>query len=136
MYLLENPDVVHEDSFLTFAAGIWFYMTPQDPKPSMHDIMTGFFVPNAVDLAGNFTQSFGSTINVINGGQECGFWNDKAAKRGEYYLKWLEFFDMPAEGGLGCDNQANQFPSGGAGDVPGYWAQAWDGSIECRPAEW
>jgi len=131
MYLLENPEIVHQDSFLTFAAGIWFYMTPQDPKPSMHDIMTGFYEPNATDLAGNFTQSFGTTINVINGGQECGFVNDKATKRGEYYLKWLQFFGMPAESGLGCENQANLFPNGGAGNVPGYWREAWDGSHTC-----
>ena len=71
--MLENPDLVHEDGFLTFAAGIWFYMTPQDPKPSMHDIMTGFYMPNEIDLTSNFTAGFGATINVINGGLECGF---------------------------------------------------------------
>ena len=45
MFLLENPNLLAEDGFLAMAAGIWFYMTPQDPKPSMHDVMTGFFVP-------------------------------------------------------------------------------------------
>ena len=28
MYLLNNPDLVHEDGFLAMASGIWFYMTP------------------------------------------------------------------------------------------------------------
>ena len=51
LYLLENPDLVHEDGFLAMSAGLWFYMTPQDPKPSMHDVMTGFFEPNAADTA-------------------------------------------------------------------------------------
>lgn len=103
-YLLENPDLVHTDGFLAMAAGIWFYMTPQDPKPSMHDVMTGFFVPTAEDEAANMTATFGTTINIINGGVECGQSpeNSKAASRAEYYLKWLEFFGMPAEGGLTC----------------------------------
>lgn len=89
------------------AAGIWFYMTPQAPKPSMHDVMTGFFEPNAIDEGNNITASFGTTINIINGGFECGQTpeNSKAASRGEYYLKWLEFFGMPPEGDLGCGNQ-------------------------------
>lgn len=49
MYLLENPELVHQDGYLAMAAGIWFYVTPQDPKPSMHDVMTGFFIPNSAD---------------------------------------------------------------------------------------
>lgn len=109
---------MHEDGFLAMAAGIWFYMTPQDPKPSMHDVMTGFFEPNATDLGLNITASFGTTINIINGGIECGQLpeNSKAASRGEYYLEWLNFFGMPAEGDLGCGNQASYFPYAGAGD--------------------
>ena len=42
------------------------------PKPSMHDVMTGFFTPDSVDLADNITASFATTINIINGGLECG----------------------------------------------------------------
>ena len=71
--LLKNPELVANDSYVSMAAGLWFYMTPQDPKPSMHDIMTGFYMPNEIDLASNFTAGFGATINVINGGLECGF---------------------------------------------------------------
>lgn len=48
-YLLENPELLATDGFLAMAAGIWFYMTPQSPKPSMHDVVTGFFEPNAAD---------------------------------------------------------------------------------------
>ena len=72
------------------AAGLWFYMTPQDPKPSMHDIMTGYFTPNGVDQGSNMTADFKSTINVINGGLECGkgFGYDKVVKRGEYFKEW------------------------------------------------
>ena len=37
----------------------------------MHDVMTGFFEPNAVDLDHGITATFGTTINIINGGYEC-----------------------------------------------------------------
>lgn len=50
---------------------MWFYMTPQMPKPSMHDVITGFFTPNTVDLSENIHDGFGATINIINGGLEC-----------------------------------------------------------------
>ena len=103
------------------ASGIWFYMTPQDPKPSMHDVMTGFFVPNAIDIAANVGAKFGTTTNIINGGLECGGWNEKANRRGEYFNNWLGFFGLPEETDVGCANQANIMPAGGSGDIPGYW---------------
>lgn len=66
------------------AAGIWFYMTPQDPKPSMHDVMTGWFIPNDKDKAANVTATFGTTTNIINGGFECGggSGSEKSIRRG------------------------------------------------------
>ena len=115
------------------AAAIWFYMTPQDPKPSMHDVMTGFFVPNASDLLGNYTATFGTTTNIINGAMECGNGSDKATSRGQYFLKWLEFFNMPPETGIDCANQSGAFHNGGSSDVPGYWEQAWNGDVACKP---
>ena len=123
LHLLKHPDLVHEDGYLAMAAGIWFYMTPQDPKPSMHDVMTGFFEPNEVDLAHNITATFGLTTNIINGGFECGQSpeNSKSVSRGTYYLEWLNFFGMPAEDGLGCGNMPSYLPYGSAGDIPGYW---------------
>ncbi|MCL2599343.1 MAG: chitinase, partial [Firmicutes bacterium] len=41
--LLENPELVSEDGALGFMAGIWFWMMPQYPKASCHDIMLGNF---------------------------------------------------------------------------------------------
>lgn len=118
-YLLENPDLVHTDGFLAMAAGIWFYMTPQDPKPSIHDVMTGYFAPNSVDTANNIGAFFATTINIINGGLECGkgLGSAKVVARGNYFTEWLNFFGLPAEGNLDCGNQPNQFPAGGAGDI-------------------
>lgn len=52
----------------------------------MHDVMTGFFVPNSADSGVGVGADFGTTTNVINGGLECGNGSSKAVSRGEYYL--------------------------------------------------
>lgn len=72
MHLLENPDLVHTDAYTVFASALWFYMTPQSPKPSIHEVIAGFMEPTAADDAAGITASFGTTTNIINGGHECG----------------------------------------------------------------
>ena len=56
--LLHQPELVSTDSAITFLTALWFWMTPQAPKPSCHD---------AIRVSG-----FGMTIDIINGGIECG----------------------------------------------------------------
>ena len=116
MELLKDPAAVSRSGYTAMASGIWFYMTPQKPKPSMHDVMTGYFEPNATDLSNNIDASFATTINIINGGIECGRGRDypKVKSRGEYFQEWLNFFDLPAENGeLDCGTQPNRLPAGG-----------------------
>jgi Chitinase class I len=56
--LLNNPELVSTNSSISFMTALWFWMTPQSPKPSCH---------NAISTSG-----FGMTISIINGGIECG----------------------------------------------------------------
>jgi len=105
MTLLEQPELVSQDGYIAMAAGIWFYMQPQTPKPSIHDVMTGFFVPNSVDTQNNIGANFASTINIINGAVECGqgFGNENVVRRGQYYQAWLDYFELdPETEGLDC----------------------------------
>lgn len=69
--LLENPELVTQDASLAFACAIWFWMKPQPPKPSCHDVMTGIWKPTPEDLKKGRIPGFGMTINIINGGLEC-----------------------------------------------------------------
>ena len=89
--LLTDADAVGKNGQLGLGSGIWFYMTPQPPKPSMHDVITGGggYHPTAtasgitvaeesyVDWAGNAqtggnpVDKFMTSISVINGGVEC-----------------------------------------------------------------
>ncbi|MES2810189.1 MAG: chitinase [Bacteroidota bacterium] len=70
--LLNDPDLVERDPVVAFKAAIYFWMTPQKPKPSAHDVMIGKWKPHAADIAGKRSAGFGMTINIINGALECG----------------------------------------------------------------
>ena len=86
--------------------------------------MTGFMIPTAADDAAKITASFGTTINIINGGHECGkrTETDQAKNRIKYYKALLDWFDLPIESeeGMSCKDQ-DLFPGGGYGDAPGYF---------------
>ncbi len=71
--LLANPDLVSSDGVVAFKTALWFWMTTQSPKPSCHDVMTGRWTPSAADVTAGRRPGFGMTINVINGGVECGY---------------------------------------------------------------
>ena len=58
----------------------------------MHDIVTGFWKPNAQDTAAGFKIGFGATINIINGGLECGFVSQGAKSRTSYFTALMNYF--------------------------------------------
>ena len=100
---------------------MWFYMSPQAPKPSIHELATKLYVPNASDVTLGLGSVFGATTMVINGGLECdtedGVENENSAKRLGYYQEFLTYFGLPAETGLGCatmktfdDSSASNYP--------------------------
>lgn len=70
--LLCYPDYVANNSLLAWVSALFFWMTPQPPKPSAHAVMTGLWTPTPADISANRCLGFGTTINIINGGLECG----------------------------------------------------------------
>lgn len=105
--LLQNPDLLTTDPILSFASAIWFWMTPQRPKPSCHDIMVGKWQPNSLDSAKGRLPGFGATVNVINGGVECGSEtiSPKTNYRYQYYLYFCNYFHVAPGGNISCSNQ-------------------------------
>ncbi|KAF2301221.1 hypothetical protein GH714_020936 [Hevea brasiliensis] len=69
--LLNNPDLVATDRVISFKAAIWFWMTPQFPKPSCHDVITGQWSPTGHDISAGRAPGYGVITNIINGGLEC-----------------------------------------------------------------
>ena len=83
---------------------MWLYMTPASPKPSMHELATKLYIPNAHDISQGLDSVFGATTMVINGGIECssGEESDGALERASNYAHFLDYFNLPAEFGTGC----------------------------------
>lgn len=82
-FLVRWPDLVAYDPRLSFQASLWYYMSAQPPKPSMHAVMMGQYKPSkscvtAADCHGviydavtGVNNNFNLTIEVQNGGVEC-----------------------------------------------------------------
>lgn len=84
--LLKNPEKVAEDGVLGLMTGIWFWMTPQPPKPSCHQVITGTWQPKEGAANAKFNGNFGLTIVIINnesGQSENG--TGAVARRARYY---------------------------------------------------
>ena len=133
--LLEQPELV-ASTWLNFASALWFFVTPQPPKPSMMQVLDGSWKPNAQDSAAGLQPGFGATTMVINGGLECGASPSNptgAANRERYYREFSAKLGVDIRGEkLGCrDSQA--FPqAGSAGAVALYWAR----EQGCRLVTW
>lgn len=125
--LLDKPEMV-ADTWLNLASAVFFFVTPQAPKPSMLHVIDGTWKPNAHDKENGLVPGFGVTIQIINGGVECGGPTEIAQgeNRISYYKSEAEYLKVPvpADEVLGCKNM-KQFDEGGAGALPQYWEQDW-----------
>lgn len=111
--LLMNPEWLSENPVLSFASAIWFWMTSQPPKPSCHDIMVGKWIPTEDDIRNNRLPGFGATVNVINGGVECGngVELEKTHYRYEYYKYFCTYFKVRPGENISCVTQKPFGPS-------------------------
>ncbi|AVF34019.1 chitinase [Rahnella sikkimica] len=125
--LLDKPELV-ADTWLNLASAVFFYVTPQAPKPSMLHVIDGTWQPNDHDKANGLVPGFGVTIQIINGGVECGGPTEIAQgeNRISYYKSEAEYLKVPVASNevLGCKNM-KQFDEGGSGALPQYWEQDW-----------
>ena len=64
--LINNPYRVADDSYVAFASAMYRFMVPKLPAPSAHNVMTGFYVPNATDVKSGLPAGFGSTIQILS----------------------------------------------------------------------
>ena len=94
--LLNNPDLLQEDGILGFKSAIWFWMMPQCPKPSCHQVMHDAWEPaiGEYSSAKMYAKGFAHTNNIINGGLECRSastpaFTEKVVLRSELYKHYL-----------------------------------------------
>lgn len=106
--LLANPDLVTSNGVIAFQTALWFWMTPQPPKPSCHAVMTGGWQPSAHDLSMGRIPGFGMTINIINGGLECSIaTNDKVRDRVGFYQRFCQMLGVNMGDVVYCDRMAH-----------------------------
>ncbi|MGV3000923.1 glycoside hydrolase family 19 protein [Vibrio sp. E150_018] len=97
--LLNNPGLV-ADSWLNLASAIWFFLTPQAPKPAMLHVIDRTWKPSQRELDAGIGYGFGTTINIINGGIECGEQNKEKGQpvnRIRYWEGLVAHFQIPIE---------------------------------------
>ncbi|KAF6172468.1 hypothetical protein GIB67_006981 [Kingdonia uniflora] len=104
--LINNPDIVATDPTISFKTALWFWMTPQSPKPSCHNVIIGQWAPSSADTAAGRVPGYGVITNIINGGIECGQGsNDKVASRIGFYRRYCSLLGVTPGGNLDCYNQ-------------------------------
>jgi len=132
--LLDNPDLV-ATTWLNFASGIWFFVTPQPPKPSMLDIVIGNWQPNGVEFAGHILPGLGATTMVINGAKECGQNPENptaSLNRQRYYTSFAQALGLDISGEkLDCMDMV-PFSTGGSANPAIYW----DPDYGCQLVNW
>ncbi|KAG6779718.1 hypothetical protein NC652_011786 [Populus alba x Populus x berolinensis] len=104
--LLNNPDLVATDPVISFKTAIWFWMTPQSPKPSCHNVITGRWSPSGADSAAGRVPGYGVLTNIINGGLECGKgWKQQVEDRIGFYKRYCDILGVGYGSNLDCYNQ-------------------------------
>ncbi|WP_407332758.1 chitinase [Enterovibrio sp. 27052020O] len=97
--LLNEPALV-ADSWLNLASAIWFFLTPQAPKPAMLHVIDRTWKPSQRELDAGIGYGFGTTINIINGGIECGEQNKNKGQpvnRIRYWEGLAAHYEIPIE---------------------------------------
>lgn len=104
--LLLHPELLSRDPVLAFASAIWFWMTSTGNKPSCHSVIDGKWKPTRNDLFRGRVPGFGMTINIINGGEECGKAPSKTTlHRYAYYQYFCKKFRVNPGKNLECTYQ-------------------------------
>lgn len=101
--LINQPNLITSNGTVAFRTAIWFWMTPQSPKPSCHDVMVGAWTPSAADRSGNREPGFGMTVNIINGGLECNRGPDsRVDDRIGFYRRYADLMGVDPGTSLDC----------------------------------
>jgi len=112
----------------------------------MHEVVTGTFKPNDHDKdtlkVGN---NFGTTINIINGDEEChgestkdGKADDRAESRKTYYKAMLNHFGLASEtdASMECHEMLEFDDSSAAGEGYQYFDKDWSNKNKCKSVDY
>ncbi|KAE9445552.1 hypothetical protein C3L33_22550, partial [Rhododendron williamsianum] len=105
--LLANPNLAIADATISLRAALWFWMTPQSPKPSCHDVINGQWTPSAADSAVGRVPGYSVITNIINSGLECGqgFCTAQQVSRIGFLMHFSDIMGVGYGENLDCNNQ-------------------------------
>lgn len=135
--LLNQPDRVSDDGYVGFASALWKFMVPKKSEPSMHNVMTGFFIPNSSDLQAGHKAGFGSTIliadkTLCSTGQRTKGSLDRAAS----FTAFEEDLGLTVDAqNLSCESMWSNFSWGGSANKLQYFTKQW-GQEKCQAVGW
>lgn len=104
--ILARPYLVADSPILAFKTALWFWTTPSGTIPSIHDVITGRYVPTEEDIEAGRLDGFGLTIDIINGGLECGKVTPQASNRVKYFKQFCALLGVDPGPNLTCDKMA------------------------------
>ncbi|CDW56696.1 Glyco hydro 19 domain containing protein [Trichuris trichiura] len=145
--LLKYPNLLmtKTDPPLAIMGSIWFYMTPQPPKPAMHDIVMGQWEPGYSNRAAGYSGPiFGPTSFIINNecnGEDPGDPGGPGESRRIKAFKWFcKYFNVPAgeERHLTCKGMPTSLDMiGGKKSFQPDWSSTWKAEpCKCAPADY
>lgn len=100
--ILSKPYLLSQDPVLAFKSSLWFWMTPSGSIPSIHDVIIGKWKPSKADREAGRKPGFGLTIDIINGGLECGKVTPQAQNRVKYYKQFCKELRVSTGPNLSC----------------------------------
>jgi chitodextrinase len=141
--LLKDPARVTE-GWLAFGSAVYFFMQPRPPKPSMYELIYGYWIPNQTAKNAKLGRNMGTSIMIINGGIECGGSEAvaQADNRVKYYSGFLDYFGMidridltkRTNAEYSCKSPAAQFGPEHGANYLNSWAKDWTGT--CKIVGW
>ena len=135
--LLTKPELVTKDGFLAIASAMYFYMTPRSPKPSIHQTVTGLWLPSIADKNAGRDLGFAVQTLIINGCVECGKKArvSQANNRANHFEKFSVYFGI-WDSWFKSTQQHCDFSQTFSNDISsstyykGFIAKQWDGSCD------
>lgn len=123
--LANDPGRVKTDAYTSLSSAIWLYMRSHQ-APSAHSIASGFYKPNASDLAAGHKATFGSTMILLSP-DACGGWSESALSNRiqERYNTHLVEIGLEPESDTGCARMYADFSWSGSQNKMIYFDTNW-----------
>jgi hypothetical protein len=131
--LLDDPEALNIEVGLAMMTALYKYMTPQEHKPSAHDVIVGWWQANDADKIEKIEKGFGVTVNIYSDGSECKSDTTNSSNRGKCFKYFMDKFNRPAplDDEVSCKLQ-NKFTSKGSAAKNIYWTSNPAKNHECK----